>query len=108
MKISVRYFAIARCHFYYADMLLEAITGEPEAGLSESIKYAFDKKPAEIKNRRRFATELTTMLKMYQNDTTSLFSDDSYDEWDRENIRFALDRIDATINNIKLFSTIES
>lgn len=99
-----RYYKLAKCKFHYADMLVEEITGEPEAGLSPTIKRAFEKRHYDIQDRPAFARDMTAMLKMYLAGLHPLLVDQDYDTEDRDIIRYAADQIEAAIADIELFA----
>ena len=99
-----RYYKLAKCKFHYADMLIEEITGEPEAGLSPTIKRAFEKRHYDIQDRQAFARDMNAMLKMYLAGLHPLLVDQDYDTEDRDIIRHAADQIEAAIADIELFA----
>ena len=102
-----RYYKLAKCKFYYADMLIEEITAEPEAALSPTIKRAFKPSYFDIKNRQAFARDMIAMLKMYLANLNPLFSNfDDYEVEDRDIFRHAAANIEAAIANIELFAKV--
>jgi len=102
-----RYYKLAKCKFYYADMLVEEITAEPSPALSSTIKQAFKPKEYDIQNRQAFAKDMIAMLKMYLTSLNPLFSNfNDYEVEDRDIFRHAVENIEAAIADIKLFAKI--